>query len=297
MMNATNYQASDTTRAFVDVSGVYDQNDSLHLAWGAMRVINDNQYYNAGAIFHWSKATGIDLVSGQGNVPGTFWWDQDSAMGSNKLGADHPMVSVDSLGRLYCVWTGQIIPDDISQGGFPNGDLYGRGSVDGGNTWGAFGRTDTMIYITNSHTPGAGPGACDDDDYHSITTFTTDSVRILYVNDKDAGSSVRAEGTTVPCPVKYLAVPAGWFSPVGVETPVGRLDGLTGGLLKAHPNPFVSFAAVPGHETESFELYDISGRKIGTYKGDRIGHDLGPGVYFLKFEHGHAKPFRIVKVK
>jgi len=301
-VNVTNYQASDTVRAYCDVSGIYDNNDDLHLAWAGERALNDNTYYNASAIFHWSQATGIDLVSGMvppwAKWPGTFWWDQDSAMGVWKLGADRPSLSIDTQGRLFCVWTGQIVPDDTSQGGVPNGDLYGRGSVDGGNTWGAFGRTDTMIYITNSHTPGAPPGACDDDDYPSITKITTDSVRILFIEDKDAGSSVANEGSTTANPVKYLAVKADWFWPPSVvETPVGRFDGLTVGQLKAQPNPFASFARVPGREAENFELYDISGRRIGTYRGDRIGQDLGPGVYFLKLEHGHAKPFWIVKVK
>ena len=301
-INVTNYQASDTVRAYCDVSGIYDNSDNLHLSWSGERVLNDSTYYNASAIFHWSQATGIDLVSGMvppwAKWPGTFWWDQDSAMGTWKLGADRPSLSIDAQGRLYCVWTGQIIPNDISQGGFPNGDLYGRGSVDGGNTWGAFGRTDTMIYITNSHTPGAPPGACDDDDYPSITKFTTDSVRILFIEDKDAGSSVQSEGSTTCNPVKYLAVKADWFwPPTGIETAGGKSSGWTIKPLTVQPNPFASFARVHGREGENFELYDISGRRIGTYRGNRIGHDLGPGVYFLKFEHGQAKPFRIVKVK
>ncbi len=300
--NVTNYLNSDTVRAYCDVSGVYDDNDNLHLVWSGQRVIGDTAYYYASAIFHWSQATGIDLLSGMvppwAKWPGTFWWDQDSAMGVWKLGADRPSLSIDTQGRLYCVWTGQIVPDDISQGGFPNGDLYGRGSVDGGNVWGAFGRTDTMIYITNSHTPGAPPGACDDDDYPSITKITTDSVRILFLEDKDAGSSVANEGSTTANPVKYLAVKADWFwPPSGVETPVGRFDGLTVGPLKAQPNPFVSFAGVPGREGENFELYDISGRRIGTYKGDRIGQDLGPGVYFIRAKGETGITARIVKVR
>jgi hypothetical protein len=63
------------------------------------------------------------------------------------------------------------------------------------------------------------------------------------------------------------------------------------------PNPFTSFATVPGHSTDRFTLYDISGRRVGTYKGDRIGADVPPGVYFLKDETGHSKPLRIVKLR
>jgi hypothetical protein len=67
--------------------------------------------------------------------------------------------------------------------------------------------------------------------------------------------------------------------------------------LKTQPNPFVAFATVPGHERERFALYDVSGRKVGTYNGSRIGEGLRAGVYFLKAEGKDAKPVRIVKLR
>jgi len=67
--------------------------------------------------------------------------------------------------------------------------------------------------------------------------------------------------------------------------------------FKVEPNPFVSFTRVPGHEAERLSLYDISGRKVGVYKGDRIGSGLSAGVYFLKLEGQDAKPVRIVKLR
>jgi len=63
------------------------------------------------------------------------------------------------------------------------------------------------------------------------------------------------------------------------------------------PNPFVSYAKAPGREKESFALYDISGRKVGLYKGDRIGIGLSAGIYFLKPESQGAKLLRIVKLR
>jgi len=63
------------------------------------------------------------------------------------------------------------------------------------------------------------------------------------------------------------------------------------------PNPFVSYAQVPGHEQESFALYDVSGRKVGNYPGSRIGYDLSAGIYFLKPEGKDTKPLRIVKLR
>jgi hypothetical protein len=67
--------------------------------------------------------------------------------------------------------------------------------------------------------------------------------------------------------------------------------------LTATPNPFASFARIAGHEGERFALYDIAGRRMGTYRGDRIGEGLSPGVYFLKPEGRDAKPLRVVKVR
>jgi hypothetical protein len=65
----------------------------------------------------------------------------------------------------------------------------------------------------------------------------------------------------------------------------------------ARPNPFLTFTTIQEHEAERFSLYDVSGRSLGTAKGDRIGEGLSPGVYFIKPEDGTTKPLRIVKLK
>jgi hypothetical protein len=67
--------------------------------------------------------------------------------------------------------------------------------------------------------------------------------------------------------------------------------------FKATPNPFTTFASVPGHERERFALYDITGRQVGIYRGDQVGVGLPPGVYFLKTKDVSSPPVRIVKVR
>jgi hypothetical protein len=67
--------------------------------------------------------------------------------------------------------------------------------------------------------------------------------------------------------------------------------------ITTKPNPFTSFATIPGHEAERFSLYDISGRKVGDYRGDRIGEGLAPGVYFIVSIDKRTNPLRIVKVR
>jgi hypothetical protein len=288
-VNVTNYQSADTVRAYNDVSGVFDQSDNLHLVWGGHRQVRDTIYY-AGAAFHWNQATGIDCISGLGTVSGTWWWSLTGLPATWSLDVTRPSLSIDGAGNLYCVFSSQRNDDDTSAAGYINMDLYGTGSRDGGNIW------SPVFNITNSHTPGGAAGACDDDRFPSLTAFTTDSVRVLWIVDRDAGASVQNEGTTTLNPIHYWSRPKSMFLGV-VEEKASIPSTVSHFPFSVHPNPFASLARVPGHVTENFELYDISGRRIGIYRGDRIGQDLGPGVYFLKLEHGHAKPFRIVKVK
>jgi hypothetical protein len=82
------------------------------------------------------------------------------------------------------------------------------------------------------------------------------------------------------------------------ENPRGSFNPLISNLsFSVVPNPFTSFATLPGHSSERFTLYDISGRRVGTYRGDRIGWGLSVGVYFLRPEGKDGKPLRIVKVR
>jgi len=67
---------------------------------------------------------------------------------------------------------------------------------------------------------------------------------------------------------------------VGIEEPLTRHPASPTRLL-VQPNPFISFARVPGHETELFTLSDITGRQVAICRGDRIGKGLQPGIYFL----------------
>jgi len=86
---------------------------------------------------------------------------------------------------------------------------------------------------------------------------------------------------------------------LGMETPPGPVSRNAPSTVRysSVPNPFTSFATVPGHSADRFALYDISGRRVGVFKGDRIGEGLRAGVYFLRAESGGGKPVRVVKVR
>ena len=159
--------------------------------------------------------------------------------------------------------------------------------------------------------------------WRNVTPFQADSFSLFYSSDSGLTYSPVAHGIagndsaytwTVPetysddCFVMLWAYQnaTGWdFSDGhfrirngnGVEqgnafpSPISRLP------YRVAPNPFISFSTIPGHERESFALYDVSGRKVGVYKGDKIGFGLSAGIYFLKPESKDAKPLRIVKLR
>jgi hypothetical protein len=70
-----------------------------------------------------------------------------------------------------------------------------------------------------------------------------------------------------------------------------------GARLKKVPNPFISYASIPGHENEKFRVFDVTGRLVDFYWGDRIGADLIPGAYFVISTEGGSRPIRVVKIQ
>ena len=104
----------------------------------------------------------------------------------------------------------------------------------------------------------------------------------------------------------YTAPPAGSGDVYLVKTDAdgsaavaepGSSRQLEAGSIIALPNPFTSFARIPGHEDERFSLYDISGKVVGMCRGDRVAEGLSPAVYFIKPGGERCEPVRIVKVR
>jgi len=159
--------------------------------------------------------------------------------------------------------------------------------------------------------------------WRNVSPFVADSFSLFFSTDSSRSYSLIAHGIpgsdssyvwTVPdtlsdtCFIMLWAYQnaTGWdFSDShfrirdgnGVEQGNGAPFSVSRLPYRVAPNPFVSFATLPGHEKESFALYDVSGRKVGIYKGDRIGVGLSAGIYFLKPENKDAKPLRIVKLR
>lgn len=84
---------------------------------------------------------------------------------------------------------------------------------------------------------------------------------------------------------------------LGISGVAARVSARPRPAILAAPNPFVSFATIPGHETERFDLFDLRGAKAGIDRGDRIGARLPPGIYFLKPEARDAAALKVVKLR
>jgi hypothetical protein len=128
-------------------------------------------------------------------------------------------------------------------------------------------------------------------------TYGGNGVDLVYSVQQTLDGGYIATGSTAPMAgtgdVYLIKMDANGRA--GVEEPVGSRQKAVGSV-KATPNPFASFARVPRHETERFELYDASGKKQGTYLGNRIGEGLPPGVYFVRLVGEHGRSLRVVKV-
>lgn len=68
-------------------------------------------------------------------------------------------------------------------------------------------------------------------------------------------------------------------------------------LKAAYANPFLSSLRVFGHEKDRFFAYDLKGRRLGEYRGGRIGWDLPAGVYVARMHGNDKSVWKFVKTR
>ena len=186
-------------------------------------------------------------------------WGPDTRLTYDPAGSSFPSVAV-SGSLIHVVW------QDTRTGG--PAELFYKRSLNGGNSW------SSDFQLTNALWTSQYP----------TVAVALSRVHVLWSDQRDGNWEIY-----------YKRNPTGNS---GVEESSGSFQPLTSNLyLSVVPNPFVSFTILPGHSSERFSLYDISGRLVGVYKGERIGEGLPPGVYFLRPPGQDSKPFRVVKVR
>jgi hypothetical protein len=283
----TNYAFEDTFRAWLDLDAVYDYNDRLHIVWNTLLYVPETgEGYVASILWHWSEVTGIRVIADG------MW---DSNPGGGNLTVSKASIGLDENNNLFVIWT-QFSLDDVSVGGYSNGELYASASSNGGLTWGR------RVNMTNSPTPDCWPLECDSDHWSSMAEIVDTTLHILYINDKDAGAVVRPtpEGVDTENPVLYLTFPVDTLLRMtGVEE--GQTSIPESFVLKQnYPNPFNSSTAIefetriPGKVQLS--VYNLRGDRVVTLVNDILpagrhsvnweAEKVASGVYFYKLSSG-----------
>jgi len=184
-------------------------------------------------------------------------WESDTRLTYDTATSRYPSLAV-SGSNVHLVW------EDNRNG---NDEIYGKRSTNNGTSWGS----DTLL-------------TTDSVNFWPSIAVSGYKVHVLWTSYRDGNAEVY-----------YKRNPTGNS---GVGESIGSFYALTPILsFSVIPNPFVSFTTFPGHSSDRFTLYDISGRRVGTYRGDRIGEGLRAGVYFLRALDSKDKPLRIVKVR
>ena len=209
----TNFGTTGYERAWHDLSACYDYNDSLHVVYVTSGFDPYNPgYYQPGVarLYHWSKQHGISLITTkiqEGGNPVAHNLNLSKPSISAKDPIYHP--DGDSI-YLFCVWTQVDSSDQNAAGDQGNGDLFGAGSFDGGNTWGR------RRNLTGTRTPGCLAGNCLSEHWPSLAQNMYDGdLHIEYICDRDAGGAIMDEGSWTENPVMYMRLPEWYVGPQG----------------------------------------------------------------------------------
>ena len=201
---------------------------------------------------------------GQGEIyykrstDGGTTWGSDTRLTFDDSASVNPTLA--TLGPMvHLVW-------EDWRHGVRNPEVYHRRSTDGGLNW----EPEERLTFNPGHSwyPAL---ACGRNKVHVVWCDDSDGNYEIYYKRNPNGNSGVQEGI-VPAHASRL-------------------------MPHAIPNPFVNFTTLPGHASDRFVLYDISGRQVGVWKGDRVGEGLPAGVYFLRPEGKYAAPLRIVKLR
>ncbi|MGB2770036.1 MAG: hypothetical protein WBC88_09965, partial [Candidatus Zixiibacteriota bacterium] len=204
--NISDFGCTGIERGMFDLNACYDYEDSLHIVYvtcgfdPARPGLYDP---HTARLYHWSKKDGASMITGatgQGVNPGV----NNFNIAKMSVSAKDPtyLPGGDSV-FLFTIWT-QFDEGDNTAGGYTNGDIYGCGSFDGGNTW-------CGVYnLTNTRTPDCGPGECVSEHWSSLAqNMYNGDLHIQYICDRDAGGAVLGEGQWMSNPVMYLHL-SGW---------------------------------------------------------------------------------------
>ncbi|MEO0189457.1 MAG: T9SS type A sorting domain-containing protein [candidate division WOR-3 bacterium] len=251
---------TDSVIGYIWCDAVYDNNNHLHVVFTVIDTIGQG---SAGSgwrsqIRHWNQATG------QVSIVASGWYEISPGPGANHPTVSEPQIGINRVtGDLYCTWC-KADTNDIAQNGLANLDVWGARSTDNGLTW------IEHHNITNSHTPGAPPGECDDDRYQTLNSEVNDAgsgfdtLYLFYLNDKEAGPwQYYPPGIMTENPVLFYAYA---WNPHGIVENITQIPKKFG--LEIIPNPVSGQTEIiyttPKSGDVSIQLYSVDGRMVQT---------------------------------
>ncbi|MGB5107489.1 MAG: dockerin type I repeat-containing protein [Candidatus Zixiibacteriota bacterium] len=207
IVNVSNYATGDLERAYTDCDAIYTSDGCLHIAWNApvYDSVAGTISSQAAKLRHWDNcaqcmslafdANNFDPQSTASSPQGV--WNRNVA----KMNLSECTVGPNKLLYLtYTYFKSDSTLHDNSAAGWKNGDIYGQVSSTDGVTWGP------PTNITNTTTDNCATGACKSEHWSSSAMYVTDSLRIQFVEDLDAGGIVQTEGNWTDNPIKNISL-------------------------------------------------------------------------------------------
>jgi hypothetical protein len=201
-VNITNYTGANLERAYCDLDVMYTSDGCLHIAWSA-------NFFDSTAgssstqqckLRHWDDCNQcISLASDASYTDGT---NDRGAWNVNISKMNLSECTIGATKRLYLTYTRFPSTDaapDGSADAYANGEIYAQASSTSGLTWGP------PTNLTNTVSNNCAAGACKSEHWSSSVMYVTDSLRIQYIEDVDAGGVVQTEGSWQNSPVKWMS--------------------------------------------------------------------------------------------
>ena len=218
----------DSVIGYIWCDAVYDNSNNLHVVFTCIDTVGQGSGGSGwrSLIRHWNQGTGqISLVA-------SGWYEVTPGPGSNHPTVSECQVGINRVtGDLYCTWC-KADPSDIAQNGLANLDIWGARSTDNGVTW------IEQRNITNSQTPGAPPGQCDDDRYQTLNSEVKnaaggDTLFLFYLNSKDAGGGYFPPDPGATMTEDPLLFYAYAWNPTGIEETVNSQSAIVNGFSQS----------------------------------------------------------------
>ena len=191
-----------------ETSGLYAADGCLHVLFQsrwASDTLGNSVYYFPGRIRHWDKCSNISSIVTEGSDATASCLAQSGTVTKVTLS--------ECQGKLYAIFSKQLnvtdannveVYRDCSTGGYANYDLFAKASSTAGLTWGP----DSNLTNTRAAGPSynCAAGACRSEINLGSIEHVTDSLRILYLEDRDAGINVQTQGAATDNPIKSMSL-------------------------------------------------------------------------------------------